>query len=359
MIAKNDYVVIMAGGVGSRFWPVSRSSFPKQFIDVLGTGKTLIQTTYERFTRIVPSHHIFIVTNEMHIDLVKEQLPQLPASNIVGEPVMRNTAACIAYASNKISCIDENANIIVAPADHLIIDIDKFVNDIKKALQYASNDWLITLGIRPSRPDTGYGYIQYKEAKSELKKVKTFTEKPDLELAKTFIQSGDFLWNAGIFIWSVKSILKAFESYQSEMYEIFKEGSDSYNTSKESDFIKSAYARCINISIDFAIMEKADNVYVLPTDFGWSDLGTWASIYELALKDKQMNVTHPPHRVIMRNSSNCIVNVPTNKLVVLSGLENYIVVESNNTLLICPRNDEQSVKEIVSEIKAKYGDDYI
>ncbi|WP_345229898.1 mannose-1-phosphate guanylyltransferase [Olivibacter ginsenosidimutans] len=359
MTTKNNYVLIMAGGVGSRFWPVSRSSFPKQFIDVLGTGKTLIQTTYERFTRIVSPDHIFIITNEAHVGLVHEQISELPKENIIGEPMMRNTAACIAYASNKINCINPEANLVVAPADHLILDVDKFVHDIKEALYHASNDWLITLGIRPSRPDTGYGYIQYVEKDTALKKVKIFTEKPNLELAKTFVQSGDFLWNAGIFIWSVKSILNAFEQYQAEMYELFNEGCDHYQGPKAAAFIANAYTRCASISIDYAIMEKADNVYVLPTDFGWSDLGTWASIYELGTKDEQKNVTHPTHRIVMRNSTNCIVNVPLNKLVVLSGLNDYIVVESNDTLLICPREDEQSVKEIVSEVKEKYGTDYI
>jgi len=358
-MTKKNYVVIMAGGVGSRFGPVSRASYPKQFIDVLGTGSTLIQTTYQRFIKIVPPEQIFVVTNNMHVELVQEQLPDLPQANILGEPIMRNTAACIAYASHKINSIDPDATMIVAPADHLIIDTTQFIQDITKALSYASHNWLITLGIRPSRPDTGYGYIQYEESTQELKKVKTFTEKPNLELATTFIQSGDFLWNAGIFIWSVKSILKAFKRYQTEMYEIFNEGHDHFNNEDESAFIKNAYSRCINISIDFAIMENADNVYVLPADFGWSDLGTWASIYELAGKDDQQNVTHPTHRIVMRNSTNCIVHVPTEKLVVLSGLNDYIVVESNDTLLICPRSDEQSVKEIVTEIKSKYGEHYI
>lgn len=357
---KNNYVVIMAGGVGSRFWPVSRSSYPKQFIDVLGTGKTLIQSTFERFARIVPEQNIYIVTNQQHINIVKEQLPQVNVSNILGEPIMRNTAACIAYASHKIYQQNADATIVVAPADHLIVEIDKFVDAINKSLEYAStNEWLITLGILPSRPDTGYGYIQYTDDQNEFKKVKTFTEKPDLELAKSFITSGDFLWNAGIFIWSVKSILKAFELYQPEMNELFREGGNIYNTQNEKNFLDNVYARCANISIDFAIMEKAENVYVLPSEFGWSDLGTWASIYDLAAKDESMNVTTPSGRVVMRNSSNCIVNVPSDKLVVLSGLDNYIIVESNNTLLICPRNDEQSVKQIVSDIKSTYGHEYV
>lgn len=357
---NNNFVVIMAGGVGSRFWPVSRSSYPKQFIDVLGIGKTLIQSTYERFAKIVPTENIFIVTNNQHIDIVKEQLPQIDLSNILGEPIMRNTAACIAYASHKIYKLNTHANIVVAPADHLIMEADKFTDAINKSLEQAcSNDWLITLGILPARPDTGYGYIQYRGDKSAFKKVKTFTEKPNLELAKSFLKSGDFLWNAGIFIWSAKSILKAFQLYQPEIHELFKEGESMYNTANEKSFVNNIYMRCTNISIDFAIMEKAENVYVLPSDFGWSDLGTWASIYDLAPKDASMNVTNPNGRIVMRNSSNCIVNVPADKLVVLSGLDSYIVVESNNTLLICPRNDEQSVKQIVSDIKSTYGHEYV
>ncbi|TZF83722.1 mannose-1-phosphate guanylyltransferase [Pedobacter sp. BS3] len=359
---KNYYAIIMAGGIGSRFWPISRTAHPKQFIDILGTGKTLIQSTYDRFLKIVPKENIYIATNEIYINLIKEQLPDITSQQILAEPVMRNTAPCIAYASHKIYSLNPDATVVVAPSDHLILEPEKFVEDIQISLDAASKyNRLITLGIKPSRPDTGYGYIQYDttEYDNAFYKVKTFTEKPNLELAKTFIQSGDFLWNAGIFVWSVKSILNAFENHLPEVNDIFKEGYAHFNTNNEQNFIQSAYYQCTNISIDYAIMEKADNVYVLPADFGWSDLGTWASIYELAEKDYVGNVVIPPEKVIMYDSSNCMVNVPKGKLVVLQGLHDYIVVESNDTLLICPRDQEQNVKRVVADVKSNFGVEYI
>lgn len=359
---KNYFAVIMAGGIGSRFWPISRTAHPKQFIDILGTGKTLIQTTYERFLKIVPAENIFIVTNEIYADLVKEQLPGIERNQILGEPVMRNTAPCIAYACHKINMIDPDAAIVVSPSDHLILNPEGFIEDIRRALEAATrNDCLITLGIKPSRPDTGYGYIQYTESTidEDFHKVKTFTEKPNLELAKTFIQSGDFLWNAGIFVWSVGSIIKAFEQYLPDMNETFKEGAAKFNTEDENAFIQNAYYQCTNISIDYGIMEKADNVYILPTDFGWSDLGTWASVYELAEKDYLGNAVIPAEKVIMYDSSNCMVNVPKGKLVIIQGLEDYIVVESNNTLMICHKDKEQGVKQIVADVKSRFGNEFI
>jgi len=359
---KNYYVMIMAGGIGSRFWPLSRTSYPKQFLDILGTGKTLIQQTYDRFLKIVPQENIFILTNESYIDLVKEQLPGIGKSQILAEPIMRNTAPCIAYGSHKILKINPNASIVVAPSDHLIMDSDEFTRCIKKSLDTAlENDCLITLGIKPSRPDTGYGYIQFNTQKigEDFFKVKTFTEKPNIELAKTFVQSGDFLWNAGIFVWSAKNILKSFEKHLPEMNDIFKEGEMVYNTSQEQEFIQSAFSQCTNISIDYGIMEKADNVYVLPTEFGWSDLGTWASIYDLSEKDYVGNVVIPSERVIMYDSSNCMVNVPKEKLVVLQGLHEFIVVEENNTLLVCPREQEQEIKQIVADVKQRFGSEFI
>ncbi len=358
---KNNYALIMAGGIGSRFWPISRTSYPKQFIDILGTGKTLIQQTYERFLKIVPKENIFILTNDNYIHLVKKQLDNIDDAQIIGEPIMRNTAPCIAYGSHKIRKINPNAAIVVAPSDHLILDNDEFIRCINVALDAASkNNCLITLGIKPSRPDTGYGYIQYNTQKIEENffKVKTFTEKPSLEIAKTFVQSGDFLWNAGIFVWSAENIIQSFEKYLPEMNDIFLEGTEIYNTDKEKEFIQSAFTQCTNISIDYGIMEKADNVYVLPTEFGWSDLGTWASVYELSEKDYVGNAVRPAERVIMYDSSNCMVNVPIGKLVVLQGLHDYIVVEDNNTLLICPRDQEQEIKQIVAEIKQRFGPDF-
>jgi mannose-1-phosphate guanylyltransferase len=359
---KNYYAIIMAGGIGSRFWPISRSSYPKQFIDILGTGKTLIQNTYERFLKVCPKENIYVVTNEIYTNLVKQQIPDMADSQILTEPVMRNTAPCVAYGCFKIESLNPDAAIVVAPSDHLILDEAAFVSTIEKSLKTASeNKCLITLGIKPSRPDTGYGYIQYTDTalNNDFHKVKTFTEKPTLEIAKTFIQSGDFLWNAGIFVWSAKAIVNAFGSYLPDMFEIFADARAHYNTDNERNYVNQAYQQCTNISIDYGIMEKADNVYVLPSEFGWSDLGTWASIYELAEKDYVGNAVIPSEKVIMYDSSNCMVNVPEDKLVILQGLHDFIVVESNNTLLICPRDQEQNVKKVVADVKQKFGTKYI
>ena len=352
----------MAGGIGSRFWPVSRSSHPKQFIDILGTGKTLIQQTYDRFTKIVPKENIFIVTNDIYTRLVKEQLPEISNSQILAEPIMRNTAPCIAYGCYKIHKINPDACVIVAPSDHLILDTEGFVNSINLSLQTsAEHNCLITLGIKPSRPDTGYGYIQFNSViiNNDFHKVKTFTEKPNIELAKTFVQSGEFLWNAGIFVWSAKNIIKSFEQHLPEINDVFKEGEEAYNTPDEQEFIQKAYYQCTNISIDYGIMEKADNVYVLPAEFGWSDLGTWASVYDLAEKDYVGNAVLPSEKVMMYDSSNCMVKVPKGKLVILQGLHDFIVVENNNTLLICPRNEEQNVKQVVADVKQRFGAEFI
>lgn len=359
---KNYYALIMAGGIGSRFWPISRTAHPKQFIDILGTGKTLIQQTYDRFLKIVPKENIFILTNESYIQLVQEQLPGLDDSQILAEPIMRNTAPCIAYGSHKILKLNPEASIVVAPSDHLIMDSEEFTRCIKKSLETAaSHDCLISLGIKPSRPDTGYGYIQYNTKKigDDFFMVKTFTEKPNKELAKTFVQSGDFLWNAGIFVWSVKSILNAFKKYLPEMNDIFREGESIYNTPQEQDFVHAAFSQCTNLSIDYGIMEKAENVYVLPSEFGWSDLGTWASVYDLSEKDYVGNAVIPSEMVIMYDSSNCMVNVPKGKLVIMQGLHDFIVVEDNNTLLICPRSEEQEIKQIVGDVKQRFGPEFI
>jgi mannose-1-phosphate guanylyltransferase len=359
---KNYYALIMAGGIGSRFWPISRTAHPKQFIDILGTGKTLIQQTYDRFLKIVPKENIFILTNESYIKLVQEQLPDLDDSQILAEPIMRNTAPCIAYGSHKILKLNPGASIVVAPSDHLIMDSEEFTRCINKSLETASNhDCLISLGIKPSRPDTGYGYIQYNTKKigDDFFMVKTFTEKPNKELAKTFVQSGDFLWNAGIFVWSVKSILNAFKKYLPEMNDIFREGEAIYNTPEEQEFVRTAFSQCTNLSIDYGIMEKAENVYVLPSEFGWSDLGTWASVYDLSEKDYVGNAVIPSEMVIMYDSSNCMVNVPKGKLVIMQGLHDFIVVEDNNTLLICPRSEEQEIKQIVGDVKQRFGPEFI
>jgi len=354
----------MAGGIGSRFWPMSRTSHPKQFIDILGTGETLIQQTFKRFEKTVPKENIYIVTNEKYAGLVKEQIPGLDARQIVSEPSRRNTAPCIAYACYKINEINPDASVIVAPSDHIILNEDAFTGIISSALSAASkNNWLFTLGIQPSRPDTGYGYIQYKDTDTypddlRIKKVKTFTEKPVLEMAKQFLESGDFLWNSGIFIWSVSSILQAFEKHLPEIKESFEKGRGIYNTDKEPEFIQQVYTTCRSISIDYGIMEKADNVYVLRSDFGWSDLGTWGSLYENRQKDEKGNAIVGKN-VIMYDSHNCIVNMPENKLVVLQGLDDHIVVESGNVLLICRKNDEQQIRQFVNDVKIEKGDEYI
>lgn len=361
---KNNYALIMAGGVGSRFWPVSRTEYPKQFIDFFGVGKTLIQSTYDRFVKICPPENIFVVTNEIYADLIREQLPELKDNQILEEPIMRNTAPCIAYGCMKIAQSNPDAIIVVAPSDHTIGQPEAFSAAIMQSMQAASeNNCLLTLGIKPSRPDTGYGYIQYTDNRLDsdetIHKVKLFTEKPNLELAQTFLQSGEFLWNAGIFIWSAKAIAKAFKQYLPDMFEIFDQGKTLFNSANEKTFIKNAYQQCTNISIDFGLMEKADNVYVLPANFGWSDLGTWSSIYEMAEKDYVGNAVIPAEHVIMYHSSNCMVNVPKDKLVILNGLHDFIVAENSNMLLVCPKNDEQMIREIVAEVKSKFGPDFV
>ncbi len=354
----------MAGGIGSRFWPMSRTSHPKQFLDILGTGETLIQQTFRRFEQSIPRENIFIVTNDSYCDLVKEQLPFLNENQIVSEPSRRNTAPCIAYASYKIHQINKNANIVVAPSDHIILKEELFADVISSSLHAVEeNDWLLTLGITPSRPDTGYGYIQFKDTDAypqdfRIKKVKTFTEKPIIEMAKQFLESGDFLWNSGIFIWSIKSIMKAFELYMPELKELFDKGIGIYNTPAEAEFIKQTYATSKSISIDYGVMEKAENVYVLRSDFGWSDLGTWGSLYENRQKNVEGNAVVGKN-VFMYESSNCIVNMPKDKLVVLQGLDDYIVVESGNVLLVCRKQDEQQIRQFVNDIKIDKGEHFV
>jgi len=361
---KNRFCVIMAGGVGSRFWPMSRTQNPKQFLDILGTGETLLQQTVRRFTRIVPFENILIVTSGIYKDLVKNQIPGISDNQILCEPMRRNTAPCIAYANFKIQSVNPDASIVVAPSDHIILNEDEFINDINVTLEAAEkNNCLLTLGIHPSRPDTGYGYIQFEDDKSspgnhQIKKVKTFTEKPNLELARTFLASGDFLWNSGIFIWSLRSINQAFELYEPEIHELFREGTGLYNTPAEESFIDKTYSVCKNISIDYAIMEKATNVYVLGADFGWSDLGTWGSLYEHRHKDEQGNAIVGKN-VMPYGSKNCIVNMPDQKIVVLQGLDGYIVVEHDDILLICRKEDEQMLRQVVSDVKNEKGEKYI
>jgi mannose-1-phosphate guanylyltransferase len=362
--AQHYYCVIMAGGIGARFWPMSRTSFPKQFIDILGTGETLIQQTYKRFRKICPPDHIFIVTNELYKDLTLAQLPEVTEAQILLEPARRNTAPCIAYANHRILARDPEAKVVVAPSDHIILKEDIFIHNIITALEAASeHDWLLTMGIRPSRPDTGYGYIQFADESvypkdEHLKKVKTFTEKPSLDIAQTFLQCGDFLWNAGIFIWSLKSIMAAFEAHLPEVDVLFKKGAGIYETEDESRFINETYSVCTSISIDYGVMEKAGNVYVLSTDFGWSDLGTWGSLYENRPRDNNGNAVMGKN-VMLYDSKNCIINIPPEKLVVLQGLDGYIVVESENMLLVCRKEDEQQIRQFVNDVRLEKGEKYV
>ncbi|MCB0754028.1 MAG: mannose-1-phosphate guanylyltransferase [Flavobacteriales bacterium] len=356
----NHYVVIMAGGIGSRFWPMSRTPHPKQFLDILGTGKTLLQQTYDRAKKIVPVENILIVTNSEYRGLVKEQLKGIKTSQMLLEPARRNTAPCVAYAAFRIKAKNPNASMVVAPSDHLILKDKEYVSLINQALaEVDKSDSLITLGITPTRPDTGYGYIQFQDCGLDgICKVKTFTEKPDLEMAKTLVKSGEFLWNAGIFIWSVKGILSAFENLMPEMYQTFQEGEDQFGTKEEKKFVELAYTQCKSISIDYGVMEKAKNVYTIAADIGWSDLGTWGSLYSYSDKDEDGHVIQG-RNVLTYDSKNCIVNVPKNKLVVLQGMKDMIVVENDDILLVCRQKDEQQIKRIVNDVKATKGDKFV
>jgi mannose-1-phosphate guanylyltransferase len=349
---KNLYVILMAGGVGVRFWPYSRNSKPKQFLDVLGTGKTLIQSTMDRFLPICQKENIFVVTHEEHAALVREQLPGLSADQILAEPMRKNTAACIAYASYKIQQLNKEAIIVVSPSDHLILKENEFLDVIKKAVDQAKTDGkLITLGIKPTRPETGYGYIQFLTEKSFAKKVKTFTEKPELSLAKKFLESGDFVWNAGIFIWSVQAIIKAIQSHLPEMAEVFEEIKSKLSTPQEKEAIRIAYPQCKSISIDYGIMEKASNVYVCLGDFSWSDLGSWASIHEISDKDAENNVISA--NALTYDTRNCIVKGSENKLIVVQGLNGFLVGEFGNVFIVCEKDKEEQFRRFVNDVKSK------
>ncbi len=354
-----NYCVIMAGGVGSRFWPVSTQRVPKQFLDILNTGQSLIQLTYERVNKIVDAENILVVTNEEYAKLVSEHLPDLPNDNILTEPVRRNTAPCIAYAAFKIKSRDADASMVITPADHLITNEDAYLKTLQRGLKLASeNDFLITLGITPTRPETGYGYIQYRQDKLEvdenLKKVKTFTEKPDVEHAKAFIESGDFLWNSGIFIWNVNACLSGLENNLPDVYETFNEGMSAYNTPEERDFVNRVYPQCENISIDYGLMEKAANVYVLPASFGWSDLGTWSSVQEHLKADKSGNA-FVGQKILLNNSKDTLVVNTGSKVIVADGLEGYVVAEGERAILIYPKDKEQEIKAVVNDVRIKWG----
>jgi mannose-1-phosphate guanylyltransferase len=361
---KHHYAIIMAGGVGTRFWPMSTTQHPKQFLDILGTGETLLQQTYNRLLNICSNENIYVVTSSNYKKLVAEQLPALVEDNILCEPARKNTAPCVAYASYKIHKKDPKAITLVAPSDHLIKKGDTFVKAIKSCFEKAeTQDCLITLGIKPTRPDTGYGYIQFvqsdvKEKDKRIHKVKTFTEKPNHEMAGFFMESGDFLWNSGIFVWSTQSIINAMEEHDPELANLFKEGMEFYNTPEETKFIEKAYTTCKNISIDYSVMEKADNVYVRSSIFGWSDLGTWGSLYTHIPKDEHKNALVGKN-IITYDCNSCIVQVPKDKLVVLQGLEDYIVVESEGVLMICKKQDEQQIRNFVNDVKVKKGEKFV
>ncbi len=354
----------MAGGIGSRFWPMSRTVHPKQFLDILGIGKTLLQLTYHRFLPIIPKENIFVVTNEHYFDLVHKQLPDLPINNIILEPLRKNTAACIAYTNYKIMSINPTANIVVAPSDHLILKEETFIKAVECCFKKSKDeDCLITIGIKPTRPDTGYGYIQFTdsdkpEKDKRIKKVKTFTEKPDLKMAKFFVKSGDFLWNAGIFVWSLKSIMKAYEQFMPEMETIFRDGISLYNTPFEKEYIKEAYILCKNISIDYGILEKAKNVYVRSSIIGWSDLGTYGSLYNHQKHDENDNAVVGKN-VFVYQSKNNIINMPKDKVVVIQGVNDCIIVESEGILLVCKKSEEQQIRQFVTEVKTKAGDKFV
>lgn len=358
---NNNYVAIMAGGIGSRFWPLSRTDFPKQFLDILNTGRTLIQSTYDRFTLFIPKENIYVVTTHQYKDIVAAQLPDIPLENILCEHSRKNTAPCIAYISYKLNQLNPEANLICAPADHIILDPDGFRNTCLRALHFTENiKALVTLGIKPTHPNTGYGYIQYdqQEVSENVFKVKTFSEKPDRELAKTFISSGDFLWNAGIFVWQVKNIVKAFEIFLPEMHDVFDAERNNFSTENEKEAIERIYPQCVNISIDYGIMEKADNVYIIPSSFGWSDLGTWASAYDNLEKDYLENAVSGDNVMIIDATKN-MVHAGNKKLVLIQGLDDFIVVDTEDVLLICKKDNEQEIKEYVAEVKRNKGDKFI
>ena len=356
---EKNFVVIMAGGIGSRFWPYSRNDKPKQFLDVLGTGKSLLQMTYERFLALAPKENIFIVSNDLYEGLIKEQLPDLSDDQILLEPNRRNTAPCIAYASYKIAAQNKDACIVVTPSDHAIFNESAFYNCVNAGIDHARNKKdLITLGIQPNRPETGYGYIQYiNEGEGSAKKVKTFTEKPQLDLAKKFLESGDFVWNSGIFIWNVDTIIQAFEEYLPEIAETFENISGHFYSEQETGAIRNAYSQCKNISIDYGVMEKASNVYVVLGDFGWSDLGSWSSLHEILDKDENNNVVTA--NALTYDTSNCLIRGDKEKLIVTQGLDGYLITDTGDVLLVCKLDQEQRFRQFVGDVKSIKGQDFV
>ena len=357
---ENNYCVIMCGGIGTRFWPFSRETRPKQFLDFFGIGRSLLQMTVDRFEKLIPIENIYIVTNKKYKNLVKEQIPALREKQILLEPVRRNTAPCIAYAAYHIQAANPNANIVVTPSDHLIIREDEFVENVRKSLEFVkNNEVLVTFGIKTSRPETSYGYIQSSETRiGEFSKVKTFTEKPDLKLAKVFMASGEFFWNSGMFLWNVQSIMNAIRKYLPDISARFDIGINAFNTSLEKQFIEDNFAYCPNISIDYGLMEKADNVFMLSVDFGWADLGTWGSIYDIAQKDKNQNAVLKTKALLYEAKNNIIALENEGRLVVIQGLNDYIIAESGNVLMICKKEDEDRIKLYMADAQLNYGEKF-
>ncbi|WP_424962314.1 mannose-1-phosphate guanylyltransferase [Ekhidna sp.] len=358
-MSTNIYVVIMAGGSGTRFWPYSRDARPKQFLDVLGTGRSLLQMTFDRFKEITTEDKIWVVSNEKYDQLIKDQLPELEEHQILLETVKRNTAPCIAYAAYKIMKKDPNAVLVVSPSDHAIFKEKEFQNVISTSVESAARDEkLITIGIRPNRPETGYGYIQYlSDPGVPVKKVKTFTEKPKADLAAKFLESGDFLWNSGIFVWSIDSIVKAFEEHEEEIASLFADGLKEYYTENERAFIKKAYSQCKNISIDYAIMEKANNVYVVPGEFGWSDLGSWNALHEIKDKDENENVIDGS--VMTYESKDNYIKSKKGKVTVIQGCEGMLIADFDDVLLVCKKEDSSIFRDFITDVKAEKGDKFV
>lgn len=357
---KNYYAIVMAGGVGSRFWPVSKTTFPKQFHDMLGSGQTLLQKTVSRLQNAIPTENIRILTNSSYTKLVLEQLPQFSGNQVIAEPAMRNTAPCILMASLKIHKENPEAVMIVAPSDHWIEDEVAFSTDLKTAFEFAqSKDALMTLGIIPTFPNTGYGYIEYESGDNAMvKPVSQFREKPDYETAKNFISSGNFLWNAGIFIWSTKAVLKAFECLQPSMFDLFNRGNSVYNTNKEAEFVTKNYELAENISVDYALMEHSKNVYVLAANFDWNDLGTWGSLYSKITDNNTQNAIVNA-RLLAQDSSGNMIKTDTNKIVLIDSLNDFIIVEENEILLIFPKEKEQDIKQLRQKVKQNFGKEHV
>ncbi|ANI90616.1 mannose-1-phosphate guanylyltransferase [Arachidicoccus ginsenosidimutans] len=359
-MSKNIYTIIMAGGIGSRFWPQSRQALPKQFVDILGAGNSLLEMTWNRAKKFSSLEDILILTNKAYEELVADHLEGVLTENILTEPSRNNTAPCIAYAAFKLYKKNPDAVMAILPSDQLILKEDVYYNKLSKAIDFAKeNNALLTLGIHPTRPDTGYGYIHFAQDDNEVKKVLSFKEKPNLETAKQYIASGDYLWNAGIFIWKAKDAIDAFEKYAPDVYKLFKSGMEFYNTAQEEEFIKENYPKSPNISIDYAIMEKAENVYTVPADMGWSDLGTWASLWSVKDKDENENVVIAQENILLSNTKNSIISAHKEKLVVVDGLEDFIIVDKQDVLLIYPKTKEQEIKDVMKKLEQRNAHKYL